>query len=326
MLRIVLNADSKVKEYGTISNRGTVGIIDRIRLFRVCCLAFDTKNCRSILLKSILVKGQQNIRLKRTLIVIDRIFVFALPSMKCIKEKRTTIVAVREQLQQQQQQNSSSTRTRSAFPTLSFMAITLWLLLLQSTFVAAQTDFNEGKFNALIEKLESDVVKFARQLESFYVDRCQDIQLERCSAGNYDDCQSAYPNPQCLAGESYHVPVCGDEIATNGDGCSGLVDFSISTVRIPTESALGEDKNPTDPQVIETVCYTQAMDEWLQAKRVQDQAYWDEFGVEPWAWYFGSHTGVFRLWPGRQAETCGSYDPRTRPWCKLQHKYNISNA
>eukprot|EP00977_Amphora_coffeiformis_P015581 scaffold4562_cov178-Amphora_coffeaeformis.AAC.10 len=187
--------------------------------------------------------------------------------------------------------------------------VAVLLLGLSSVITQAQSTFNEGKFNSLIAKLESDVLEYARQIESFYATRCEDIQLGSCQEGNYDDCQSTYPDQQCLAGESYHIPVCGDS-----KDCSGLVDFSISTVRIPSDLVFGQYSNPTDPQVIETVCYTQKMDEWLQAKQAQDQEYWDDLGVAPWAFYFGSHTGVLRLWPARHAATCGDYDPRVRPW------------
>ena len=29
---------------------------------------------------------------------------------------------------------------------------------------------------------------------------------------------------------------------------------------------------------------------------------------------FGSHDGTFRIYPARQSNTCGNYDPRLRPW------------
>jgi hypothetical protein len=187
------------------------------------------------------------------------------------------------------------------------------LLLLSSLPLSPAQIFDEGKFNSLIAKLEQDVVDFAKELERSYLTRCEDIRFDACEYGNFDDCQTVYPNQQCLPGESYHVPVCGKSFP-DGTGCSGLIDFSVSTVRIPSELTPARNSNPTDPQVIETVCYTRAMDEWLQAKKQADRAYWDELGVEPWAWYFGSHTGVIRLYPGRQAGTCGQYDPRVRPW------------
>ena len=30
--------------------------------------------------------------------------------------------------------------------------------------------------------------------------------------------------------------------------------------------------------------------------------------------YFGSKNGAFRIYPARQTDECGSYDPRIRPW------------
>ena len=56
------------------------------------------------------------------------------------------------------------------------------------------------------------------------------------------------------------------------------------------------------------------MDEWLREKKAADQAYWDNLGVEPEAWYFGSHTGAFRMWPASHWDECGKFDPRVRPW------------
>eukprot|EP00977_Amphora_coffeiformis_P015582 scaffold4562_cov178-Amphora_coffeaeformis.AAC.11 len=56
------------------------------------------------------------------------------------------------------------------------------------------------------------------------------------------------------------------------------------------------------------------MDEFLQAKRETDKAYWENIGVEPRAWYFGSSVGSFRIWPARPGDDCGQYDPRVRPW------------
>ena len=169
--------------------------------------------------------------------------------------------------------------------------------------------FHEAKFNELIQKLESDVLAFAAQLETVYdAARCRHDLNASCARQHYDDCTSTlYPSPVCLA--AYHIPVCG------ADPCSGLIDPTISTVRLPAAIMGTNNNNPTAPQVMETVCYTRlAMDAWLQAKRSADAAYWRTVGVEPFAWYFGSHTGVFRVWPARQSDACGVYDPRVRPW------------
>lgn len=38
--------------------------------------------------------------------------------------------------------------------------------------------------------------------------------------------------------------------------------------------------------------------------------------------YFGSATGVFRIFPGRHSRECGQYDPRVRPWYKVSSRLN----
>jgi hypothetical protein len=185
------------------------------------------------------------------------------------------------------------------------------LLALGSGLTVAQ-QIDEARFDQVLAKLEGDVVEFARQVESYYANRCEEIELAQCSRGNYDECSSIYPNQECVGGDSYHIPECGD--ASPVGGCSGLYDFSASTVSLPAELANGANGNPTDPQVIETVCYSSAMEDWLQDKRAGDSSFWNELGVAPSAWYFGSNTGAFRIWPARQSKTCGNYDPRVRPW------------
>eukprot|EP00934_Nitzschia_sp_Nitz4_P000711 Nitzschia sp. Nitz4//scaffold26_size159584//86339//88449//NITZ4_002497-RA/size159584-snap-gene-0.34-mRNA-1//-1//CDS//3329545100//711//frame0 len=171
--------------------------------------------------------------------------------------------------------------------------------------VARKVAVNEARFDEVVAKLEADVVEYARLMESLYETRCEEIQLEQCANGNYYECFSQYPQEECLSGTSFHVEACGDE----DSNCSGLHDFSISTVRLLSDSYA----NP-DPQVVETVCYTAAMDEWLQAKREADASFWEPLGVEPRGFYFGSTTGAFRLWPARHSDQCGAFDPRIRPW------------
>eukprot|EP00977_Amphora_coffeiformis_P008296 scaffold1878_cov170-Amphora_coffeaeformis.AAC.9 len=168
--------------------------------------------------------------------------------------------------------------------------------------------FNETRLYMLVDKLEHDVMEFGQQLEMFHTGRCREESLQQGIRGNYDECRSNYPNEECLGGESFHLASCQDQ---DSDFCSGLYDFSVSTVRLPGEIL---DGNLTEDRVLETISYTQQMDEWLQSKRAAEKDFWQEMGVEPRAWHFGSATGAFRIWPGRQSRECGMYDPRTRPW------------
>lgn len=42
--------------------------------------------------------------------------------------------------------------------------------------------------------------------------------------------------------------------------------------------------------------------------------------------YFGSATGMFRIFPARHSRECGQYDPRERPWYKGAVPLTISNT
>ena len=141
--------------------------------------------------------------------------------------------------------------------TVAFLAIRGATAAVQTQHQQVQRKLiDEARFDEVVAKLETDVIEFARHLESLYETRCDEIQLEECANGNYYECSSLYPNQECLTGDSYHVEACGDI----DSGCSGLHDFSISTVRLLSELARGDNGNPTDPQVIETICYTTAME------------------------------------------------------------------
>lgn len=174
---------------------------------------------------------------------------------------------------------------------------------------AQQQNFNETVFNMIIDKLENDVVEFGQHLEGLYSNRCKDAQLQNRRRGNYDACQSAFPNAECLGDTSFHVATC----AGQEEFCPGMYDFSVSTVRLPAH-LLSEDINTTDSRALEAVGYTQGMEEWLQDKRAADEHFWHEMDIQPRAWHFGSTSGAFRIYPARPSEECGAYDPRTRPW------------
>lgn len=63
------------------------------------------------------------------------------------------------------------------------------------------------------------------------------------------------------------------------------------------------------------MCYTRALDTWFQQKRSNDQDFWrNEYNVEPPQLFVGTQDGTFRIHPARHANTCGDFDPRSRPW------------
>ena len=53
-------------------------------------------------------------------------------------------------------------------------------------------------------------------------------------------------------GENYHIPACGSAAGANDKDnmCAALCDFSVSTVSLAADAAIGRNANPTDPFVI----------------------------------------------------------------------------
>ncbi|CAM9523214.1 unnamed protein product, partial [Sphacelaria rigidula] len=84
------------------------------------------------------------------------------------------------------------------------------------------------------------------------------------------------------------------------------------TVRLPGGLNDGPDKNPTNPDIIETICYSTILDPVFKNNWESSRS---PGGVSSVYNYFGSWTGAFRIHPGIAVTTeCGSYDPRIRPW------------
>ena len=184
----------------------------------------------------------------------------------------------------------------------SFIAV---LLLSISSHVKA----GEAEFEALVVRLENDVVTFARQVESLYLNRCNEISLEQCSKGNYDECSTLYPNQICPGGEELNIAQCGD-----GTRCSALWDYTISNVVIHKDLTSVDGRNPTDISVIETICFSQHLDQYFMQQHAEQEQFWKNIGSSTPQMYFGSKNGAFRIYPARHSEACGEYDPRLRPW------------
>ncbi|GAX26339.1 hypothetical protein FisN_16Lu180 [Fistulifera solaris] len=179
------------------------------------------------------------------------------------------------------------------------MRVTLFFV-----FTASVCALNTARFEEVVAKLESHVLEYRDFMESLYLEkRCDETSLMECQAASYDESWSAMPNPTCPSGPDFSNPLCG-----LGDECSGFVDFTKSVYRI----APGTDV--TDPLVIESVCFSRFMDDWLIQRNEQDSALWEEIKVQPRAMYFGSTSGAFRIYPGRHSEKRGIYDPTVRPW------------
>jgi len=165
----------------------------------------------------------------------------------------------------------------------------------------------EQQVTAILTRMEADCLAFRDEIEAAYLQRCD--TLDQCARGNYNDCASAFPNQICMDPSELVIQQCGD-----GRSCNALWDKSVSTVAFPAALAQGEDNNPTDHELVETVCYSRLAEEYMVNKYEEDSAFWAKFGTAPSWTYFGAHNGMFRQVPATLANECGRYDPRTRPW------------
>jgi uncharacterized protein YegL len=176
--------------------------------------------------------------------------------------------------------------------------------ILSLLFTASAFGLNTARFEEVVAKLESHVLDYRNFMENLYLDkRCNETSLLECQSANYDECLSAMPNPTCPVGSDFRIPNCGFD-----NECSGLVDFTTSIYSVPP----GVDES--NPLVIESVCFSRFMDDWLIQRNQEDSAFWEGVGIDPWAMYFGSTTGTFRIYPGRPSENCRAFDPTIRPW------------
>jgi von Willebrand factor type A domain len=94
--------------------------------------------------------------------------------------------------------------------------------------------------------------------------------------------------------------------------------YHTSSIRLPLALANGDNWNPTDPSVVEAICFSRRLDSWFVQKRANDADFWKGLlqSREPPlnSMFFGSHHGPFRIYPARQSPDCGDYDARLRPW------------
>ncbi|KAK1735823.1 voltage-dependent calcium channel-like protein [Skeletonema marinoi] len=177
-------------------------------------------------------------------------------------------------------------------------------------FAHARTDA-ENEVKLILQRIEEDTLKLRDEVENAYTQRCSIETLSQCSRGSFNGCSSVFPNQQCMAADELVVEACG---GGSGGGCNALWDKTTSIVSIPSALAQGKDDNPTDPELIETACYTLLAEDYMRTKYENDEIFWDSYNVQPSWTYFGAHNGLFRKLPGTVDEECGNYDPRLRPW------------
>jgi Mg-chelatase subunit ChlD len=81
--------------------------------------------------------------------------------------------------------------------------------------------------------------------------------------------------------------------------------LTVPRALLPLDSEELKTASPSDPEVIQTACYT------LLAEKKMVNKY-NINGRRPL--YFGAHNGVFRMIPAKYQSVCYDYDPRKRPW------------
>ena len=199
------------------------------------------------------------------------------------------------------------------------------LLAMAMAQAAARVGADKAAFWELHQKTERDVLELAAAVEEAFAYRCEASTLDDCVQGNYDACKSSFPNPICLestAGDDlYHREPCAFDIATESESeseCGAVWDLTVSSISVPSSS----DTMDPDPDVAESVCFSKALDTFFVDKAIEDQDFWAQRGMvgPPWM-YFGSTSGVSRMYPARPQEVCRNddagdelYDPRKQPW------------
>ena len=136
--------------------------------------------------------------------------------------------------------------------------------------------FNKDKFKEMLQKGDADVLELARKVAELYKSRCDTTLLSDCNQGNYHNCMSSFPQETCMGGPDFDTLDCGMD-----QTCSALYSFSVTSVSLPSGSLDYVSRNPTDPLIIETICFTKGLDDYFVQKRDQDKAFWNGIGFQP---------------------------------------------
>ena len=214
-------------------------------------------------------------------------------------------------------------------PCLLSVLSNLIVIQYHAPFATAASIESENK--EILQRMELDVLSWRNELESVYSKRCETKTLVECGGSNFNDCSSTFPGQVCLKQDELVISECGDGQTCNGKCTSiyirtqicvafltftllALWDKTFSTVSIPSALADAPNDNPSDPEIIESACYTRLAEPYMIDKYQLDEQYWSKYNVQPSWTYFGAHNGLFRKIPAIHQEVCGLYDARRRPW------------
>ncbi|KAL7477220.1 hypothetical protein ACHAW6_003033 [Cyclotella cf. meneghiniana] len=92
-------------------------------------------------------------------------------------------------------------------------------VILKATAWAADAG-NEVKVESILKSMEYSVLAFRDHIERVYKSRCEPETLAECSKSNYNDCSTAYPNPQCIDARKLIESTCGNA----DNNCNGTLE------------------------------------------------------------------------------------------------------
>lgn len=150
---------------------------------------------------------------------------------------------------------------------------------------------NATPLEDLILEKENILYKLAGQVRQTYdQDRCNwicDCSHLACESSMDGTCTDTFGSP-------------GTNICSSEEGCQNQrrLNFDKSAIRLPRRGDATQEHSSE-------ICWSQSLDSVFIQHENDDTLKWQ---------YIGFPTGAYRIYPGVPQETCGSYDPRIRPW------------
>ena len=142
---------------------------------------------------------------------------------------------------------------------------------------------NQSNLVDMLSKIEQDTSKFAHQMESLLIDKCNFTSDETCYKASYHRCDSELPYATC-PGNDYSIKECGI------GSCGGLFDFTKSAVSVaPDTSNFGNE--PNNDRVRDGVCSTSRLDDYMSDQTDLSEEYWSSYEVFPPWMYYGTDDG-----------------------------------
>jgi hypothetical protein len=177
--------------------------------------------------------------------------------------------------------------------------------------------------------MEEDVLNFRRFAEDLLPaeKKCASTVFEDCDSSNYDACESKLPSPHCSGGIEFSSEDCG-----GGTKCAAIYGFSTSVLRLAPGSYDPLTREPTD-KVSLNAPYRMSSKVFYHHPRLhsldltilnefylvlgercslllssagnshetyteQSLSLWKQYKLNPPPMFYGSSTGIFRIYPG----------------------------